>query len=217
MTAEALGNLRIWWGVVGSTEIGRRLGTSKNAIVSKAHHLGLPLLPSRIKQGPEWLEMRARAAQLAADGLSAKEVAASTGICRETARLIVRQTPVRAGAFFPFVAMKPVAVAPKPIPVKPPPVVAAPAPVAVRPESPMINPEDWPPPTWTPRVVASASRGECCWPIGHPRSREFRFCGDPAEPKRPYCAVHVRIGYVRMQPRATGGLDAARVATGGAD
>jgi GcrA cell cycle regulator len=110
--------------------------------------------------------------------------------------------------------MSPVVIAPPPLP-RVVPVAVKLKPVVVRPEPPAIAAPESPPPAWTPRVVASTSRGECCWPIGHPRSRGFRFCGDPAEPKRPYCAVHVRIGYVPMKPRATGGLDAARVATGG--
>ena len=43
--------LRELWGIEGlsSAEIGRRMGASKNAVVGKAHRLGLPSRPSPIK------------------------------------------------------------------------------------------------------------------------------------------------------------------------
>jgi GcrA cell cycle regulator len=30
----------------------------------------------------------------------------------------------------------------------------------------------------------------CCWPFGEPRTKAFRFCGDPALPGRSYCDDH---------------------------
>ena len=33
----------------------------------------------------------------------------------------------------------------------------------------------------------------CAWPIGHPGTPEFKFCGEPRgprDPQRPYCAAH---------------------------
>jgi GcrA cell cycle regulator len=35
----------------------------------------------------------------------------------------------------------------------------------------------------------------CCWPIGAPGTRAFRFCEGIAVPKRPYCAQHTQIAY----------------------
>lgn len=50
-SAEALAALcRLWAEGVSTTEIGRRLGRSKNSVVGKAHRLNLPARPSPIRQ-----------------------------------------------------------------------------------------------------------------------------------------------------------------------
>jgi GcrA cell cycle regulator len=49
---EAIARLRELWAEGHSTaEIGRRMGVSKNAVVGKAHRLGLAARPSPIRQG----------------------------------------------------------------------------------------------------------------------------------------------------------------------
>ncbi|HXV24764.1 MAG TPA: GcrA family cell cycle regulator [Alphaproteobacteria bacterium] len=42
----------------------------------------------------------------------------------------------------------------------------------------------------------------CMWPIGDPRSPEFRFCEEPADPGRPYCASHCAQAYQRREDAA---------------
>lgn len=37
----------------------------------------------------------------------------------------------------------------------------------------------------------------CCWPVGMPGTRAFRFCDDPIVRGRPYCAAHCDRAYVR--------------------
>lgn len=44
--------------------------------------------------------------------------------------------------------------------------------------------------------VPAGLRGKCCFPIGEPRAKNFRFCGDPTEPGKPYCGEHWRITHV---------------------
>lgn len=44
---------RLWQQGFSASEIGKRLGVSKNAIVGKAHRLNLPSRPSPIRQGEE--------------------------------------------------------------------------------------------------------------------------------------------------------------------
>ena len=39
--------------------------------------------------------------------------------------------------------------------------------------------------------------GMCCWPDGEPGKEDFRFCGEPAEPEKPYCAHHCERAYVK--------------------
>ena len=41
----------------------------------------------------------------------------------------------------------------------------------------------------------------CCWPLGEPGTPEFRFCGDPTMPAKPYCDEHVALAYVRVRDR----------------
>jgi hypothetical protein len=40
------------------------------------------------------------------------------------------------------------------------------------------------------RALAATPPGRCLWGIGHPPDETFRFCGKPAQPGGPYCAVH---------------------------
>jgi len=39
----------------------------------------------------------------------------------------------------------------------------------------------------------------CRWPMGHPRDPDFRFCGDPALPNRPYCSRHTTIAVMHRR------------------
>jgi GcrA cell cycle regulator len=41
-------------------------------------------------------------------------------------------------------------------------------------------------------------RSFCQWPHGHPRTPQFRLCGDPVLMGRPYCDEHCARAYVRM-------------------
>ena len=48
-----------------------------------------------------------------------------------------------------------------------------------------------------PRVSSKA----CCWPIGEPGTKGFRFCSEPAMSGKPYCAEHAALAYVRVKDR----------------
>jgi GcrA cell cycle regulator len=41
----------------------------------------------------------------------------------------------------------------------------------------------------------------CCWPIGEPGSRGFRFCDAESLPGKPYCSDHAAVAYVRIKDR----------------
>lgn len=51
----------------------------------------------------------------------------------------------------------------------------------------------------TPFRAQAQSRHSCCWPIGEPGTRTFRFCTDQASFGRPYCVEHASIAYTRPQ------------------
>jgi GcrA cell cycle regulator len=49
-----------------------------------------------------------------------------------------------------------------------------------------------------PRPVRLAA---CCWPIGEPGTKSFRFCGEDALPNKPYCTAHAQLAYVKIRDR----------------
>jgi GcrA cell cycle regulator len=51
------------------------------------------------------------------------------------------------------------------------------------------------------RPFPRASMRSCCWPIGEPGARDFRFCAAEADSGKPYCASHVAVAYVRVRDR----------------
>lgn len=44
-------------------------------------------------------------------------------------------------------------------------------------------------------AVTKAGDRHCRWPVGDPRSPDFRFCGCPAHEGMPYCIDHARVAY----------------------
>lgn len=59
--------------------------------------------------------------------------------------------------------------------------------------------------------VTKAGERHCRWPIGDPRSPDFRFCGCDTHEGLPYCAHHARVAYqtVSRRSRANASIDAA--------
>jgi GcrA cell cycle regulator len=57
----------------------------------------------------------------------------------------------------------------------------------------------------TLRAVAAPRRGvrttPCCWPIGEPGTRSFRFCDVDAIAGKPYCETHAALAYVKVRDR----------------
>lgn len=41
----------------------------------------------------------------------------------------------------------------------------------------------------------------CKWPVGHPGEPDFHFCGDQANPGFPYCVQHCGVAYQAQLPR----------------
>eukprot|EP01037_Dinobryon_pediforme_P005260 gene5260-5313_t len=71
-------------------------------------------------------------------------------------------------------------------------VAPAPEPVARPPErAPVLR-----------QVQPSRSRTiTCCWPIGEPGTKSFRFCDADATPNKPYCTEHAQLAYVKVRDR----------------
>ena len=54
------------------------------------------------------------------------------------------------------------------------------------------------------RAVSRAPGGRvipCCWPIGEPGTRNFRFCDAESAAGKPYCSAHAALAYVKIRDR----------------
>ncbi|MGF1275326.1 GcrA family cell cycle regulator [Acetobacter pasteurianus] len=193
-TEEIIAQLKALWAEGLSTaEIGRRLSITKNAVVGKAHRLGLPARPSPIRRNAkpktaEKAEAPAAAtpatAQTATPAQPVKQTeAAPTGETEKqqpTPSAPARSIPPAATAS-PVVEEK-VAKKEKPA-----------ASSKSKPKAPLRSISDPEP---------QKRRGpSCCWPIGDPGTPGFHFCGATPIPGKPYCEEHAQIAYVRLRDR----------------
>ena len=180
-TEDVIGRLKALWAEGHSTaEIGRRLGVSKNAVVGKAHRLSLAARPSPIRRGEPGAAKRRP---------SIRRVIGPT--LPTMARPVSGASPVRA-APSAFAA----ATAPARAPVNAP-VQSAPIYKALEQRAPEQRSPDL-------RVLGRAPGGRlvaCCWPIGEPGTRSFRFCDVGSLPGKPYCSAHAALAYVKVRDR----------------
>jgi GcrA cell cycle regulator len=171
---ETIRQLRALWAEGHSTaEIGRRLGVSKNAIVGKAHRLELDARPSPIRRES-----------------GKPEGERPTPFPRATATTL----PPLASASVPPPVVK----------LDPPTPHSAPrlAPVVPAPASLPLAREETAPVRAVPQAPSfRRSAPTCCWPIGEPGTKEFRFCDDLSLAGKPYCDAHARLAYVRIKDR----------------
>ncbi len=224
-TEETIVRLRGLWAEGHSTaEIGRRLGVTKNAVVGKAHRLDLPARPSPIRRdGTPGVQPRRPAPRRIAGPtlppLSSSAPSPAPGPLAVAAS--VPGTPhvaVPASGIAPVMAPRPEMGQPqdlRPEPVRaefgrseaaPPapspflsPALPHSEPAAARRPAPL-------PVAPAPVRVSSAPRPyarslTCCWPIGEPGTRGFRFCDDGAVPGKPYCSQHAAVAYVKVRDR----------------
>jgi GcrA cell cycle regulator len=168
-TDEVIERLRAFWAEGHSTaEIGRRMGVSKNAVVGKAHRLGLTARPSPIRRTP--------------GGEAPRRASIRRAVGPTLPPLSEPAEPVRPS----------LPLAPAPVPLR----------VAIVPPAPMA-----PPPVHAPtlRSVGRSSGGgrviPCCWPIGEPGTRSFRFCDASSAAGKPYCSEHAALAYVKIRDR----------------
>ena len=59
-------------------------------------------------------------------------------------------------------------------------------------------------------AVTKAGDRHCRWPVGDPRSPDFRFCGCNAHEGLPYCVDHARVAYQNVGKRTRGAASEER-------
>ncbi|GAA3660057.1 GcrA family cell cycle regulator [Acetobacter lovaniensis] len=185
----------LWAEGLSTAEIGRRLSITKNAVVGKAHRLGLPPRPSPIRRNGSKPKAAADKAEQPTLTPPASEAPAS----RITA-------PAPSAAPAPVAATAPAPVA------GPSPVLAAATEASMVDDKTARKEKAAPaarPSTKPKTLLRSISDPEpqkrrgpsCCWPIGDPGTPGFHFCGATPIPGKPYCEEHAQIAYVRLRDR----------------
>ena len=207
-TEERIETLRTMW-EAGQTasQIAEALGgVSRNAVIGKAHRLGLQARPSPVKPNePD--------AKAAAPAPVAAPVTPPTPPAAAAA-----PTPARAPVAAPAEAVEDDEAVAAVADVAP---AAAAAPI-LRSVGPggflrQAPGEQQPPSTPAPprRLVPAKPSAEiagkttlldlndriCKWPLGHPGEPDFHFCGDKVNPGFPYCVAHCGHAYQAQLPR----------------
>lgn len=147
-------------------------GLSRNAVIGKAHRLGLASRPSPLKTGEAKAEPKAPRPE--------PKAAAPKPAAPRPAPAAPAPAPVQADA------------PARPVPVAPP-VSVDPVPAANRGAAPRAK---------GGRVTLLDLNDRICkWPIGHPDEPDFHFCGKPVNPGFPYCSEHCLVAYQAQMPR----------------
>ena len=193
-TEERIERLKKMWadGATASQIADELGGVSRNAVIGKAHRLGLEQRPSPVKAGEE-KEGKKSAAAAASPKPAPKAEAAKPAPAAAPAtphpgraqRLSPQELQYRSigpGGFVrqgPGEQQAPIPPAPprRLVPAKPSPEVAD--------KTSLLDLND--------RI--------CKWPIGHPGEPDFYFCGEPANPGFPYCVEHCGVAYQAQLPR----------------
>ncbi|PYD81310.1 GcrA cell cycle regulator [Komagataeibacter oboediens] len=188
-TEETIARLRdLWQQGLSTAEIGRQLSVTKNAVVGKAHRLGLKPRPSPIRRAAKAASAPAATTAEAPAPTPAVEITPATPAAEAAAAPAVTPAAPQAPQKAPAKAQA----TPTPAPQPKPAAETAPAPRATRATKAALRPVS------EPRRRSSQS---CCWPLGDPGTPGFHFCGATPLPGKPYCAEHAQLAYVKLRDR----------------
>ena len=204
-TEERIDRLKAMW-TKGSTasQIAEELGgVSRNAVIGKAHRLGLESRPSPVKAGEE-KEKKAKAApapkaQKPAAAKPAPSPAESKFPAADAPRPTMTAAPAQqktSASGAPTMQYR--SVGPGGFIRQGPGDTQAPIPHApprrLVPAKPSADVAD-------KTSLLDLNDRVCRWPMGHPGEPDFHFCGEPSNPGYPYCVAHCGVAYQAQLPR----------------
>jgi len=193
---------KMWEGGATASQIADELGgVSRNAVIGKAHRLGLKARPSPVKANEK--EAAAAPAEPPAARVARAEPAPRPAPAPRAAEP-ASQRPAPAAAAQPSAGDAPppqpriVSVGPGGFLRQGPGDQQAPIPPA--------PPRRLVPAKPSPEIAGKTSLLDlndriCRWPMGHPGEPDFHFCGDKVNPGFPYCVEHCGRAYQAQLPR----------------
>jgi GcrA cell cycle regulator len=185
-TDERIDRLKdLWSNGMTASQIADELGgVSRNAVIGKAHRLGLQSRPSPVKPNePVPAPVAQPPAAEPAPPRSQAEAPASEAQPAAPAQAPLPQIrSIGPGGFLrqgPGDQQSPIPPAPprRLVPAKPSAEVA------------------------DKTSLLDLNEKICKWPLGHPGEPDFHFCGRPANPGFPYCVEHCGVAYQAQLPR----------------
>ena len=198
-TDERIDTLKSMWekGMTASQIADKLGGVSRNAVIGKAHRLGLQSRPSPVKPNEEEKPAPVKAAPApVARPVEAKPAkpAEPRPVAAESIRPL--PTPQPAAEREPQVVLRSVG----------PGGFIRQAPGEQQAPSTPAPPRRLVPARPSPEVADKTSLLDlndriCKWPIGHPGEPDFHFCGEPVNPGFPYCVEHCGHAYQAQLPR----------------
>jgi GcrA cell cycle regulator len=196
-TEERIERLKKMWkdGATASQIADELGGVSRNAVIGKAHRLGLEQRPSPVKAGEE-KEVRKAApapAPKAATPKAEAPKAAAPAAAPSAAPAAIASTPARSAPEMQYRSIGPGGFIRQ-------------GPGEQQAPIPPAPPRRLVPAKPSPEVADKTSLLElndriCKWPIGHPGEPDFHFCGEQANPGFPYCVQHCGVAYQAQLPR----------------
>ena len=205
-TDERIATLtKMWEGGATASQIAEELGgVSRNAVIGKAHRLGLKSRPSPVKANDE------PKAKPSAKKKDVKAIKAKDKVVM--AKPAVRPGATVAKAPAPADDGTPNQPMPNPMPNMPKIVSVGPGgflrqgPGDQQAPIPPAPPRRLVPAKPSPEIADKTSLLDlsdkvCRWPMGHPGEPDFHFCGVAVNPGFPYCVEHCGRAYQAQLPR----------------